>query len=844
MLNQAQKIFTLLICLLFTCKQEALCQNEELDYDQVTVKLNVDKLGIYEIDAVYYNDNLYFPLIDLFTKLEIYLNYSPQFDTIKGYILSNENTFYLFSNSGKISFKDKEKTLKPEEIVSTSEDVYLPIKIFQEIFGMTMDFNFRELTVFLRSDIELPIIKQLRIKKLRTNLLALTGEIATDTIIQRKWNWARGGVIDWSLFSKIDNLGSNVQQFKNSLGMELLGGELNWRSVITRDSAVRFQSTNIRWRYVNDKFSFLKQIEAGNINVNLTGQTISNFYGIKLTNTPYSIKKSYGSYFIQRKTKPEWDVELYINGILINFTTADMNGDFNFEIPLVFGNSIIMLRYYGPWGQENTEEIAINIPFSFTAHKHFEYQFFSGVTGDSTHNLFNKTKLSYGLSRWATISTGYEYFEGSVFNRNVFTGSINIALGKKTLFNYTYLYNSNHFAEFIFRSKRNLVLNGKHRQYIKNQTLIQTTNKAESELNLNYPIWNKKLKIYFRNTNRAIFSSSGYQLITEAAISFTYKRIHSGLSYIRSSESAVKWNTSIYLKKNWVILQQSIYNFTSHLPVSSTVQVQKRFNKKFFADASFVYNFPTQDVQLGVSIYYNFNAMRSAVTTSARNNYASSSQSLAGSVYFTERPNPIYTTNTNCVGRAGIDVLVFLDINHNDKKDDNEPLVKNASVAINKGNQVLAENDTVHRFVSLEPYAPYLLTIANNGFSNISWILEKSTWSVMTNPNQIKKIYIPIKPMGEIEMTIKMNKNEKIVPANRLIVYIFNDNKVQITKGLTDQDGNFTFLGLSPGNYAIKFDEKQLKGLGLSSNYVPKLFEIKISPQGDYVSGVEIILLK
>jgi hypothetical protein len=236
--------------------------------------------------------------------------------------------------------------------------------------------------------------------------------------------------------------------------------------------------------------------------------------------------------------------------------------------------------------------------------------------------------------------------------------------------------------------------------------------------------------------------------------------------------------------------------------------------------------------------------MRSAVTTSVRNNYVSSSQSLAGSVYFTERPNPIYTTNTNCVGRAGLDVLVFLDINHNDQKDDNEPLVKNASVLLNKGNQVLTGNDTIHRFVFLEPYAPYLLTIANNGFSNISWILEKSTWSVITQPNQIKKVFVPIKPMGEVEVIIMLEKNEKIIPAHRLIVYIMDSNNIQITKGLTEQDGSFSFLGLSPGKYSIKFDEKQIKGLGLSSNYLPKIFEIKISPQGDYISGMKITLLK
>ncbi|MBI3232659.1 MAG: hypothetical protein HYZ42_01220 [Bacteroidetes bacterium] len=763
-------------------KPSTVFSQDEEEYDQFTISLNVDKLGVYEMEAIYYNDNIYLPIIDLFGKLEIYLNHSIQLDTITGFILSNDNSYSFNSNSGKITFRDKSQMVKPEQIIADFKDVYLPKEIYQEMFGMTMDFNFRELTLFLRSDIELPVIKQLRIKKLRTNLLTLTGDVDADTTIARKWNWIKGAVIDWNLQSKEDNLGGNVQQFKSSFGMEILGGELNWKSLVTRDSAVKFQNSSLKWRYVNDKFALVKQIEAGNVSTSLTGQTMSNFYGVKLTNTPYTLKKTFGSYLIQRKTNPGWDVEIYVNGILLNFTTADMNGYFSFEIPLVFGSSIILIRYYGPWGQESVEEIPINIPFSFTTHKHLEYQSYTGISADSVRSVFNKSKISYGLSRWATISAGYEYFEGSSLNKHIFSGSLNLALGKNSLLNYTYLHNSNHYVELMYRTKRNIVITGKHLQYLKNQTIIQTLNLGESEIGINLPIWNRKLKIHVRSTDRFTYSSERYSFISESAISFFYKRINTGITLITSQETVMSWNTSFYFKNNWTIIHNT------------------------------------------------------------SKNYISSTQTIAGSVHFTGKPNAVFASNSNSVGRAGLDVLVFLDINHNNVMDKDEPLVKNATVAINKGKQVLTENDTIHRFVSLEPYAPYLLTVANNGFPSISWILEKSTWSVVTNPNQIKKVYIPVKPMGEVEMKISLIKNGKVSPAYRQIVYILDNNNKQVGKGLTEQDGTFSFMGLAPGKYKIQFDEKQLKGLGLSSNYPQTTFEIKTSAQGDFVDGIEITL--
>lgn len=840
------KIALLTCCLFFVGKQNPVfCQeqeNEDLEYDQFTIKLNVDKLGVYEMEAVYYNDNIYLPIIELFGKLEIYLNHSVQLDTIEGYILNKENAYSVNSYSGKITFQNKEKVLTKDQLISTFKDVYIPGKIYQEMFGMTMDFNFRELTVFLRSDIELPVIKQLRIKSLRKNLSALNGEISADTVIRRKWNWISGAVIDWSLQSKEDLTGANEQQFKSSLGMEILGGELNCRSTIVRDSSIRFQSTTVKWRYVNDRIPVLKQIEAGNLNVSLSGQTSSNFCGIKLTNSPYAIRKTFGSYFIERKTNPGWDVELYVNGVLVNFTTADMNGYFNFEVPLVFGSSIIVIRYYGPWGQESVEEIPINIPFSFTAHKQFEYQTFTGITADTSRYLFNKTKLSYGLARWATLNAGYEYFKGNTLNPHIFSGSLNVALGRNLLLSYSYLHTSNHSIELLYRSKHNFILSGKHRQYVKQQTIIQTPNIAESELNVNFPLLNRKMKIYLRSSNRGTYNRNGFSFISESALSFFYKRVNTSFTFIGSQQSALTWNTTVYFKKNWSVIHNSMYNISNKRAVSSMIQLQKRFNKQFFAESGLTYSYASNEIQLNLSLYFNFNFMRSSVSTTIRKKELTSTQNLAGSIHITSGPKPVFASNSNNVGMSGLDVVVFLDINHNDKRDKNEPLIKNASVAINRGKQIFTDNDTIHRFVSLEPYSSYLLTVANNGFSSISWVLEKETWSVTTDPNQIKKILIPVKPMGEIALTVSMKKKESKTPAKRLIVYLSDQKGQIIAKGLTEQDGSFSYLGLIPGKYEVKFDEKQLKGLGLSSEYPQTSFEIKISAQGDFVDGIEITL--
>lgn len=816
--------------------------SDELEYEEITIKLNVDKLGIYEMDAVYFEDAVYLPLIDLFKKLDIYLTHSQELDTISGFILSPDNSYSLNLLSNKITFREKEKQLTNKQIIASYKDVFLPAKVYQEMFEMTMDFNLRELTVYLRSDIELPIIKQLRIKNLRKNLAVLNGEVISDTSITRKWNFFGGAILDWGLMSSIDQTGENTQQLRAAVGMELLGGAFNLRSNLIRDSLIRFQNTSFKWHYVNDRLPIVKQIELGNINAGLKGQTVSNFYGVKFTNSSYAHKKSFGKYLIERKTEPGWEVELYMNGVLINFTTADLNGYFSFEIPLVFGNSSIMLRYYGPWGQEDKEELQINIPFTFTAKGKLEYQVNNGISADSSRHFFSKNQFSYGINRRMTANVEYEHFAGNTLNPHILSSSINSIFGKNILFNYTFLYQSNHSFEFLLRTKKNVMLSLKHKQFLKDQTIIQTSNFSESDLGFNCLLLNKKLKIYFRSTNRAIMNMNGFSLFSESTVSFFYKRVNSGLTFLGGQQSSFSWNTSIRFKRNWSLVHNFQYSITRKTPETSYLQIQKKVKKTIFIESGANYSYLTKQLQVNFAVYFNLKKMRSAISTSVSKDQLVCDQTLAGSLILSAGPKKVMATNSNGIGKAGIDVFVFLDINHNEKRDANEPLLKDISVGINKGQRVLTEIDSIHRFVSLEPYANYLITVENSGFESISWILEKQTWSVTSDPNQIKQVYVPVKPMGEVNAMIYVMRKGSEIAAKRLMVNVVNETGEIVAKGLTEQDGTFTYLGLKPGKYKLMFDEKQLKGLSISKNYTPINFEIKEEAMGDYEGDLKVVL--
>ncbi len=163
------------------------------------------------------------------------------------------------------------------------------------------------------------------------------------------------------------------------------------------------------WRYVNNDFKPLRQVLIGKIPANAFSSLYNSVVGVQITNTPTTYRRSFGSYRLSDKTEPGWIVELYVNNVLVDYVKADASGFFTFEVPLVYGNSIVQLKFYGPWGEERIREQNINIPFTFLPVKTLEYTASAGFIEDPLASRFSRASFNYGVTRRLTIGGGFEY---------------------------------------------------------------------------------------------------------------------------------------------------------------------------------------------------------------------------------------------------------------------------------------------------------------------------------------------------------------------------------------------------------------------------------------------------
>ncbi len=144
--------------------------------------------------------------------------------------------------------------------------------------------------------------------------------------------------------------------------------------------------------------------------------------------------------------------------------------------------------------------------------------------------------------------------------------------------------------------------------------------------------------------------------------------------------------------------------------------------------------------------------------------------------------------------------------------------------------------------LNLEPYTECFIELDRNSFDNLSWKLKNSTLSVTVDPNMLKLIEIPVIVMGEASGTVMIERDGELAGLSRVIVSFFNKNRQQVGRVLTEEDGYFSYLGLTPGTYNVRVDTAQMKKLRMTASPDSIRFNIDLTPDGDFVDGLDFVV--
>ncbi len=842
--------YFILIVFLLLAARPAQAQSLGDDYEEILVYLKVQGVGGYEINSVFsYNDNrLFLPVTELFTALRINQETSERYDSITGYLLQ-ENKHYVINYPKRyIAINSDTLRLQENDILKTNFGLYLFTGIFGRAFGLHCSFNFRALSVDLKTDLELPAIRDMRLAQMRKNIEMIRGEVTVDTTIDREYHWLNFGMLDWAINSTQTSGRKTNTRFSTAIGTEALGGETNAILNYSTNSKFEIRNQQFTWRWANNKSKYIRQVKAGKLSPGSIASVYDPFYGVMLTNSPTSYRRSFGEYELTGYTDPGWTVELYINNVLINYKKADASGFYSFDVPLVYGASEVVVKLYGPYGEERIREQPISIPYNFLPKGELEYVIRGGLVDDSLNSAFTRAEASYGVNRFMTLGGGVEYY--SLLKNTNEIPFISGSFSPTSNLLITGEYANKVRAQFLgsYRLSSNATFEISWAKFEPGQEVIRFNYLEERKINVSVPVNLLFFKGYTRlGFKQNVYENSNYntaEFLISSTLGPVSVNLTSNANWTKNSDPFfnTSLSASMRLGRGFTARSSAQIDINEPSVMSYKVEVEKRITRMGYASVNFEDNLVSNTRSVNVAFRYDLPFAQTNVSSRFSNDGVQTTQGLQGSLAFGSGNGYVHTDNRSVTGRGGLTLIPFLDINFNDKKDDNEPVIPNLDLRINGGRYLDREKDSLTRVMDLEPYSSVLIELNNDGFDNIAWQLRDKAIRVYIDPNQFKKVEIPVYPMGEINGMVYIRKGTSLAGQGRILINIFNQKDGLMKKVMSEHDGYFTFLGLPPGEYYAVLDSVQMEKLGWS--FKPGRIEFSIQPSewGDIVDGIDFTI--
>lgn len=824
-----------------------MAQQEFPEYDELNVEMSIPRFGSMEIPIAIKGREAYLPVQEIFDILKIK---NEKTETgISGFIIHPDSTYTIDFRENQIIYGNEIYALPASDFIESPTGNYLRSDYFGSIFGLDTKFSFRSLSVALETDKELPVLKQMRLQKMRENLDRVKGIVDPDTIMPRSYPFFRPGILDWGLVATQQTEIENDSRIMLGFGTMFLGGETNL--MLNYSTRVPFDSRNqfYQWKYVNNRNDLLSQVTAGRIFTRATSSLFAPVSGVQISNSPLQNRRSFGTYTLSDYTDPRWTVELYVNNVLVDFVEADASGFYTFDVPLMYGNTAVNLRFYGPYGEERVETRLINIPYNFVPKNELVYTLSAGIVENDDLNRFSRLNLNYGLNNAITIGGGVEYLSEVESGELMPFVNSSMRLAPGLLFSGEYMYGVKGDALLSYRTPGNLQVDLNYVNYDEDQTAINFNYLEERKISLSTPVRTRGFSMFARlSLNQIIMPVTEFTtaqvLLSGAVMGVSTNLTTYGIYNDRVKEPTIYSSISqtYRLPYRFLFSPQLQFDFSRNNFNNLILELERPIFARGFLNVAYENNFLRNAHIFEFGFRYNLNFAQTAFTSRIGNRNSSLVQSARGSLLLDDNTGRILTSNRSSMSRASLTIIPFLDLNHNGIKDPMEPPVPGLELKNRLGQVAYNHDMTILRITELQPYVDVVLELDPVSLDNIAWKISNPKIAVQTLPNHFQEILVPVEVMGEVGGMVFFKDESGTRGQGRIIINIFDAEGKKAARVLSEGDGYFTYLGLAPGNYTAEIDAEQLQNLGYKATPGQLEFEIEVDEYGDIVDTLEFIL--
>ncbi len=177
-------------------------------------------------------------------------------------------------------------------------------------------------------------------------------------------------------------------------------------------------------------------------------------------------------------------------------------------------------------------------------------------------------------------------------------------------------------------------------------------------------------------------------------------------------------------------MPQTQYGYSQNKLISAKLAVEKHLLEHAFLNLSYEQIFSTNLKMAELGFRYDFSFAQTGASVRQSDKTTTLVQYARGSLINDRKTKYLGTDNRTNVGKGGISVVSYLDLNANGRKDQGEPKVYGLNLHANGGRIEKSDRDSTIRILGLEPYTSCFIELDPNSFDNVSWRLPKQTLSV------------------------------------------------------------------------------------------------------------------
>lgn len=773
--------------------------NPENDRDYVTFKLFFDRNCFGDIRTICIGNVVYINLPDMMAALGYSCEWEVEKNRFSTCCPTSTHCFTIRQDS--LLRNDTTTLLSDSVLICDEESIYLLNSHFKDVCSFEVTVLFQVFRLRIDDTTEHPKTRLIRQKEMRDKAFGRQDDLQMLHVDTLPLNLSRLSSVGYSLSANTSQNGSVGYSGVLSANGEFLKGSLNLN--YSRSQGKNYQSNQFTFKQdygINKKFlkqvSFFRHFNTFTMDL---GRFTNGVY-LSNSNTQF-LNQRY--YLYKGQTRPNANVEIYNNKILVAYVSADSVGHYSADIPVTNGSNTISTLTLNDYGEALSEQKIIYMPLFLQPKHKFMYSLSTGYADDG--QFYSGLYTAYGITNKLTFTTMTE----SEFH----SGHFNLigGIGFKLAFN-QWLQAA---ADYIPTLKYNISLTGiiskytgyslSYEKYKKGQKVVFSAplKNINLDLNLTFPIEAFDNSLMFNMGHTQYEHSNRYTSSIRASVS---KGSLYSTAYITgySQRNFIPANLTFGGNAGYRINKQIYTNFsychyTKQHDNLFSERLQYQLTKHFFANAELQYQTANKNISVQLGFTYRFPWMAVGSNLRTNNSGWTMNNSISGGISFygTRRlrfSDQAQSGSTLCV-------VMYVDRNGNQCYDKEEEIIQNPKVKILTGGERVADKNGVY-FRNILPYQPVRLSIPRQVFNDISWQITPVDTVFCLSPYQSHTVYFPVQVLSEVSGEVFVMVNGKRSYRKNILIGIVSEQG-GITRVRTDDWGLFDYTGLTAGKYRI-----------------------------------------